>query len=79
MTKAANKPAAEFSLNELTTEVTAFGSFFEFSEAMTKNGYVPTLTPKVGKAKYIQRQNELRAELAKRLEAQGYKVWLGLN
>lgn len=68
----------QHSLNELTTELTAFSSFAQFTEAMDR-GYLPTLQTRPARKTdtRIQARNELITELADRLESLGWKVWRG--
>lgn len=70
------KTTEQHSLNELTTEVTAFPSFEKFAEAMDA-GYIPSLTQGRGRSKATAKRNQLVAELADRLESLGWNVWRG--
>lgn len=63
------------SLNELTKETTAFGSWEQFEHAMSDNGYVPTLKPWRGRAKSTREFNEKITELRGRLTQMGYRVF----
>lgn len=83
-TNPAADAAKQLTLDELTKGVTACGSWYDFSEAMT-SGYTPTLVAHslVGlRGKRREQQmawNACVEELANRLEKLGYKVWRGLN
>lgn len=70
--------AQQHSLNELTTELTAFQSWTEFAAAMDR-GYTPTLQaqPCRKNQRRVIERNERIAELADRLESLGWKVWRG--
>lgn len=74
------KTSQQHSLNELTTELTAFPSFAVFAEKMDA-GYIPTLQtqPARKNQRRIIERNELVTELADRLESLGWKVWRGSN
>lgn len=65
-------------LDQLTQICTAFPCWYEFAEAMTNNGYVPTLRPHPGRAKGQKAWNEAVVELANRIEAIGFRVYRGM-
>jgi hypothetical protein len=63
-------------LNEKVTTTTAFPSWAALVAAC-RGGYVPTLTPRVGRAAYLQAENKARRALVRALKAEGLRVWLG--
>lgn len=70
--------ATQHTLNDLTTQLTAFPTWIAFAEAMD-NGYTPTLQPQPGKSRRTAERNAKIKELADRLESLGWKVWRGTN
>lgn len=61
-------------MNQLTTEVTAFASWQQFAEAMD-NGYVPTLaTDDSDNSRASREWNSKVEQLADRLAAMGYRI-----
>lgn len=65
-------------LNQLTTEITAFGSWDEFAKSM-QAGYVPSLYPHAGRSRAQKLWNAKTVYLAELLEAHGFKVHRGTN
>jgi hypothetical protein len=70
-------PKTTMSLTDaLVSEVTAFGTLAEL-EAACRDGYVPSLYPMRGRAKWVRASNGRRAALVDTLTALGYRVWVG--
>lgn len=65
----------DLTMNDLTTELTAFRSWEHFETRMKNHGYVPTLRTFKTRSKAGMKQNELTMILVARLKSRGFKVF----